>query len=182
MTTTVLDRARAIVRSRVLSPEDIPIYVEAARLIPRDQPLSSEDATILRAISNMGLHDAVDPPPSKPTPFDAQLAEADGRLAEAQAAHEKAQDALYEAARAVDQLTGAGHVLLLHGKITIWTGLGARNVPLPKRAHIETADQAAEAAAETMVQAREAHERALAARNAVAFAQSRWRAVAALGA
>ena len=141
--------------------------------------MSHVDSRILRAVDRLApLYAEREPHP--PTPFDDRIEEAAAEEAVKREVFEKAEEARFERALDLDSLTGSGHVLLRGraGPVTIWTGRGDRNCPIPKREHVDAAEAALKAAQEAFERAEDDFKRARVAKNALEFARSRWRAVA----
>ncbi len=156
--------------------EDVQTVLAAARLLGRNgAALSPDHQRIVTAASNIDPNYNKPPRRAKPTPFDEEANRREARVAECKAAKEAADDALYESARDVETLTGAGAVMLMGGKVTLFLNR-PRAVPRPNAQHVREAEAAAEEAARKALAAGEALQHALAQLAIINSIRSTWRA------
>ena len=108
----IVEEARKLIsRAPPFQSAELRVILDAAQHIPSDEPVSHVDSRILRAADRLApLYAEREPHP--PTPFDDRIEEAAAVEAEKRGEWEKADEARFERALDVDDLTGSGAVML----------------------------------------------------------------------
>lgn len=178
-TPKILAEARTIIgRQPPFSSDDFRLFIDAAKHIPRDAPVSHTDSRILRAADQLAPQYA-SRPPHPVTPFDDRIVEAEKVEAEKQAAFEAAGEERWS--RAVDLgAFGDGSVLLRGraGSVAIVTGKPTTSSGIPDRLLVDKAQAAAQSAQDSLDRAEDDFKQARVKKNALKQARSRWRATA----
>ena len=160
------------------SGSELRVFFDAAKEIPRDEPVSAIDSRILGAADRLASL-FQERPPRPPTPFDDRISGAETAEAEAKATFEAAGEERWERAVDLGRL-GDGSIILRgrHGPVTFWTGVSSQGSEIPNRRHVDKATVAAQASQEAYDLSESAFKKARVKKNELAQARGRWRAVA----